>query len=140
HSTTGREYVRHLASPKESGTGYGFLAFKEDLQWFPLRRTNLREDHYYFGSIHEDLVFHLGSAASESRGFPGAREYLWMRRARQEVSVLLPRVIRKFLKALIPQWLLFPESPAHRRAYSSVREALIADPEGYLQYLRTGRR
>jgi len=139
-SAVRQEYVRRLANPKESGTGYGFLAFKEGLQWFPLRRTNLREDHYYFGSIHEDLIFHLGAAASESRGFPGAREYVWMQRARQKVSVLLPRVIRKFLKAVIPQGLLFPESPAHRRAYSSVREALIADPDGYLQYLRTGRR
>lgn len=138
-SAAGREYVRHLANPKESGTGYGFLAFKEGLQWFPLRRTNLREDHYYFGSIHEDLIFHLGSAASESRGFPGAREHLWMRGARQKASDLLPRGIRKFLKALIPQRILFPESPAHRRAYSTVREALIADPGGYLQYLRTRR-
>ena len=139
-SATGQEYVRSLANPDESGTGYGFLAFKEGLQWFPLRRTNLREDHYYFGSIHEDLIFHLGSAASESRGFSGAREYVWMRRARQKMSVLLPRVMKKFFKALIPQRILVPESPAHRRAYSTVKEALIADPEGYLRYLRTGRR
>ncbi len=139
-SAVGREYVRRLVSPKESGTGYGLLALKEGLQWFPLRRTNLREDHYYFGSIHEDLVFHLGSAASELSGFSGAREYVWMRRVRRKVSVLLPRVIKKLLKALIPQRLLFPESPAHQRAYSTVREALIADPEGYLRYLRTGRR
>ncbi|MFC2105494.1 hypothetical protein ACFLS0_01940 [Candidatus Bipolaricaulota bacterium] len=139
-SAVGREYVRHLAAPNESGTGYGFLVFKEDLQWFPLRRTNLREDHYYFGSIHDDLVFHLGSATFESRGFPGAREYLWMQRVRQKMSVLLPHAMNKFLKDLIPQRLLHPGFPAHRRAYSTVKEALIADPEGYLRYLRTGRR
>jgi len=138
HSAVGRAYVRHLTAPNESGTGYGFLVFKENLQWFPLRRTNLREDHYYFGSIHEDLVFHLGSAVSESRGFPGAREHLWLRLVRQKMSVLLPRRTKKLLKVLIPQRILVPESPAHRHAYSTVREALIADPEGYLQYLQTG--
>jgi len=139
-SAAGRAYVRRLANPKESGTGYGYMAFKEGLQWLPLRRTNLGEDHYFFGSIHEDLIFHLGSAASELRGFSGAREYLWMRRARQKASLLLPRGIKKGLKALIPQRILLPESPAHRRAYSTVREALIADPDAYLRYLRTGRR
>lgn len=139
-SAARRKYVRHLANPKESGTGYGFLSCREGLQWFPLRRTNLREDHYYFGSIHGDLIFHLGAAASELRGFTGAREYLWMRRVRGKAVIVLPRVIRKFLKGLIPQRLLHPESPAHRSAYSTVREALIADPESYLQYLRTGRR
>ncbi len=138
-SPAGRNYVRTLTNPMESGTGYGFLAFKEHLQWYPLRRTNVGEDHYYFGSIHEDLIFHLGSAASESRGFPGMREYPWVRQIRQKAAVLLPRGIRRFFKVLIPQRLLFPESPAHRRAYSTVKEALIADPEGYLRYLRTGR-
>jgi len=139
-SATGREYVSHLAAPNESGTGYGFLAFREGLQWFPLRRTNLREDHYYFGSIHQDLIFHLGGAASELRGFPGAREYLWMRRPQQMASHLLTRGTKKFLKTMIPRRILFPESPAHRRAYSAVKEALIADPEDYLQVLRTGHR
>ena len=139
-SAAGRNYVRHLANPKESGAGYGFLALKEGLQWFPLRRTNLREDHYYFGSIHGDLIFHLGSAASELRGFSGAREFPGMQRARRKASLLLPRGLKEFLKVLIPQRILHPESPTHQRAYSTVREALVEDPEGYLQYLRTGRR
>lgn len=138
-SPAGRNYVRTLRNPMESGTGYGFLAFKEGLQWYRLLRTNVGEDHYYFGGIHGDLIFHLGSAASESRGFPGMREHPWAIRIRQKASLLLPRGIRKVFKFLIPQRLLFPESPAHRRAYSTVKEALIADPEGYLRYLRTGR-
>jgi hypothetical protein len=138
-SPAGRDYVGTLRNPMESGTEYGFLAFKEDLRWYPLLPTNVGEDHYYFGSIRGDLIFHLGSAASESRGFPGMREHSWVRHVRQEASLLMPRGLRRAFKVLIPQQFLFPESPAHQRAYSTVKEALIADPEGYLQYLRTGR-
>ena len=138
-SPAGRNYVRTLRNPMESGAGYGFLAFKEGLRWYPLRRTNVGEDHYYFGSIHGDLIFHLGSAASELRGFPGTREHLWTNRIRREAAFLMPRGIRRFFKVLIPQRLLFPESLAHRRGYSAVRDALITDPERYLRYLRTGR-
>jgi len=140
HSAAGRAYIRRLANPKESGTGYGYLAFKEGLQWLPLRRSNVGEDHYHFGSLHADLIFHLGSAASSLRGFSGAREYPGIQRARRKASLMLPRGIRNLLKALIPKRLIHPESPAHQRAYFTVREALLADPDAYLRYLRTGRR
>jgi len=138
-SPAGRNYVSTLTNPMESGAGYGFLALKEGLQWYPFRRTNVGEDHYYFGSIYEDLIFHLGSATSELRGFPGTREHMLTNRIRRKAAFLLPRGVRRFFKVLIPQRLLFPESPAHRRAYLTVKEALIADPESYLRYLRTGR-
>ncbi len=138
-SDAGRDYVRRLSNPTESGGGYGFLAFEKGLRWFPLLRTNANQDHYYFGAIHGDLVFHLGSAASESRSFPGSREHLWIRPSRRSASRLLPQWAKRTLKALVPHQIIFPEHVIHQRAYALVRESLMSNPEAYLRYLRTGR-
>lgn len=139
-SDAGRDYVRCLSNPTESGGGYGFLAFEKGLRWFPLLRTNANQDHYYFGAIHGDLVFHLGSAASESRSFPGSREHLWIRPSRRQASNLLPQWTKKILKILVPHRIIFPEHAIHQRAHAFVKKSLLTDPDGYLRYLRTGNR
>ena len=139
-SAMGRKYAAGLVNPDESGAGYGFLAAVERLAWFPLRRSNVAEDHYYFGSVHGDLVFHLGAAGHALRTFPGAKEHTRWLRLRQRAASRLPRTAKRLLRAAAPDRLLFPEATAHQQAYASVREALLADPDGYLEFLRTGRR
>ena len=139
-STAGHRYAAGLVNPDESGTGYGYLASVEGLRWVPLRRSNAAEDHYYYGSVHGDLVFHLGAAGHALRTFPGSKEHARWLRLRQRAVSRLPRAGRRLLRAVTPDRLLFPESTAHQRAYAMVRDALLADPDGYLEYLRTGRR
>ena len=134
-SGTGRQYASGIANPMESGTGYGYVAFREGLQWHPLERTNAKEDHHYFGSIHGDLVFHLGSSAAKLRSFSGARDYRRFRYIRQKAAGLLPRRVKTLLRCLIPQRILFPESPSQQRVHSEIKEALLADPETYLARL-----
>lgn len=46
----------------ETGMGYGYKTYLEKLAWYRLKRTNKGEYHNHFGSIFEDIVFHLGSA------------------------------------------------------------------------------
>ncbi len=138
-SATGRAYIRQLVNPTESGSGYGFLAFEQELKWFPLLRSNAKADHYYFGSIHGDLIFHLGAAAAERHDFTGAREWLRAGRVRRRAAFLLPTAIKRLIKFVIPQRVLFPEHVIHKRAYASVRKSLMTNPEGYVHYLRTGR-
>lgn len=139
-SSEGRAYARRLTNPHESGTGYGYLAFKEGLRWLPLRRTNKGEDHGYFGSIHGDCIFHLGAAGHERRSYPGAAQRRLVRRLRAKAAARLPRSMKSLVKVVVPQRVLNPQTPAHQRAYSLVKATLMADPEGYLRYLRTGHR
>jgi len=139
-TSEGQAYARQLAAPNESGTGYGYLAFKEGLNWFPLRRTNVGEDHDYFGSIHGDCIFHLGAAGHEQRSYPGAAQRRLANRIRVKVAAGLPRRMKQLVKAAVPQRTLNPQAPADQRAYAQVKAALMADPDAYIHYLRTGRR
>ena len=137
-SRSGRNYARKLWNPRESGAGYGFVAFREGLPWLPLRRTNRAADHAYFGSIHGDMIFHLGAAAHRRRLFPGSQERRFLQSIRRTVIVILPRPVRKLLRRYVPDWILFPESAAHQRAHDRVKAALVEDPTMFLERLRTG--
>jgi hypothetical protein len=136
-SRVGQTYAKKLWNPRESGTGYGFVAFREELRWLPLRRTNRGEDHYYFGSIHGDVIFHLGASAHAGRLFPGAQERKRFQSIRRIARMGLPRPVRKLLRRLVPNRVLFPESALHQRAHSRVKQALLEDPAFYLDRLRT---
>ncbi len=135
-SRAGRKYARGLWNPRESGTGYGFTAFREGLRWLPLRRTNRESDHYYFGGIHGDVIFHLGASAHSVRSFPGALERPAFELIRRTASNRLPLPVRRLLRPLVPNQVLFPESANHQRAHNHVKAMLLRDPELYLDRLR----
>ncbi len=135
-SRLGREYAKGLRAPGESGTGYGYAAVREGLQWLELRRTNRTEDHDYYGTIHGDVIFHLGAAAHDGRSFPGSSDRPRLTGLRQAVARWLPRSVKEGLRRLIPEPLLFPEFQAQRRSYDRVKEALLEDPAGYIARLQ----
>ena len=137
-SAVGRAYIAGLANPDESGTGYGYVAAKEGLSWKPLRRSNEVDDHYFFGSIHGDLVFHLGSAGHPLRTFPGTREYASWIRLRRAVASRLPMPVRRFARAILPGRALLPESAGLQAAYDKVHARLLSDPDAYIARLRFG--
>jgi len=131
-----RSYARKLLNPRESGAGYGFVAFKEDLRWLRLRRTNRDADHYYYGSIHGNLIFHLGASAHAPRSFPGSKEYSQLARLRAAVKAVLPSHVQRLLHRLIPYRVLHPETARLQRAHAQVKAALLANPTRFIARIR----
>ena len=52
----------------DTGFGYAFALHRLGLGFAPLRRSNLRNDHYLFAGVYDDVVFHLGAAARMDAG------------------------------------------------------------------------
>jgi len=46
----------------DTGVGFGYRLFLEQLNWHQLRRTNEYEDHEIMGGIYGEVIFHLGAA------------------------------------------------------------------------------
>lgn len=44
----------------DSGVGYGLKLWQEGLEWHPLRRTNVHQDHHVMGGVYGDMIFHAG--------------------------------------------------------------------------------
>ena len=141
-----RRYRRRCRHHPDSGVGYGFLAFREGLDWLPLERSNRGEDHRHFGSIYGDTFFHLGAAAWKRKDFPGSRgptTALELRsRLASRLSGYLPeraRVrIKRALNRTLPALDIGRKYAANEEAYNAVRARLFSDPEAYIRYLRFG--
>jgi hypothetical protein len=143
-----RRYRRRYRVHPDSGVGYGYAAWSAGLEWYPLRRSNRGEDHGHFGSIHGDLAFHLGAAAWAKKDYPGSRR----ERAAWGIQGLLAGAVgralparareslRRTLVSRLPVLGSEPRYQANEEAFLAVRERLFADPDGYIEFLRTGRR
>lgn len=46
----------------DTGVGFGYRLFLEQLTWHELPRTNMHEDHEIMGGIYGNIFFHLGAA------------------------------------------------------------------------------
>jgi len=141
-----RTYRKRSRHHPDSGVGYGFLAFREGLDWLALERTNRGEDHCHFGSIYGDTFFHLGAAAWKRKDFPGSRGPTAALDVRagllSRVSGLLPRKLRIGIKRALnraaPGLDIDRKYAANEEAFAAVRERLFADPESYIGFLRFG--
>jgi hypothetical protein len=137
-----RAYSRKFPHLADSGVGYGFALYQRGLTWHCLERSNRGEDHGMLGSIYGDTIFHLGTAARTRKVFyrdhvlagKGAfvrrsslLRWLWFR---------LPPSLRRLLDTKV-----LPERLAldNQAAFTRVRDRLLANPQAYLDYLRTGR-
>jgi hypothetical protein len=145
-STAYKSYRRRFRHHPDSGVGYGFLAYREGLDWVALERTNRGEDHRHFGSVYGDTFFHLGAAAWGRKDFPGSRGPTAALDARARlsgrVSGWVPRRLRIGIKRMVNRALpaldLGRKYAANEEAFRAVRDRLFADPESYLRYLRFG--
>jgi hypothetical protein len=134
-------YARRTVGP-DSGDAYGYLLAKHGLPWRRLERSNAREDHYLLGGLYGDLFFHLGAATRTSRRFPprnaSPRQVQGLRHALRVGRTVVPPALRRF----VPPTLLRPWNPdgsdtrRNNLAFARIRERLLADPDGYLAYLR----
>ncbi len=141
-----RRYRREHPHHPDSGVGWGLLAFREGLDWLRLERTNAAEDHCHFGSVYGDLVFHLGAASWERKDFPVRREPtrgLALRRAlaaagRAVAPAPVRKAVKRALAGAVPALDIERKYETNERAFASVRDRLLADPERYLRLLRSG--
>lgn len=142
-----RRYRRAFPHHPDSGVGWGFTAWQDGLDWLPLRRTNGGQDHTHFGTIHGDTVFHLGAASWARKDFPGSvaptPALRWRARLAPAFRRLLPAAARERLKDEVSRRLPLLDNErtyrANEEAFLSVKQRLLADPEGYLRFLRFGR-
>jgi hypothetical protein len=147
-----REYNTYLKSTPvlyDSGIGYGFIIHQKGLSWHPLERTNRAADHFSLGGIFGDIIFHLGSLNLDVNACPGDEEQLHVLSRKRKVIVIarkigmsiLPEIIKRRLKQILPGALLkrlYPQHAINNQALLNIKKCLLADPEGYLNYLRTG--
>ncbi len=123
----------------ETGMGYGYKAYLEDLTWYILKRTNRGEYHNYYGSIFKDVVFHLGSASEYNnrpmRNYANDSTY---NRTKQFVVNLLPISIKKKIKSTLPDKILYPEVKKNKSDFLKVRKSLFNETEEFLNFLRIG--
>ena len=138
-----KQFRRTCPHVTDSGFGYAFKMFTAGLTWHPLPRSNLG-GHILFASIHGDLIFHLHATAFVERtktvGFtvrPSQRGGLIGVGARM-ARVLLPAGIKQKLRSRVSPKIRDRCAPLDRQAWEEERRRLFDDPEGYLEYLRTG--
>jgi hypothetical protein len=129
----------------DSGFGYGFKMFMENLTWYPLIRSNKGGEHSLFASVHGDLIFHLHAAEYVERtqtvGFSnqGHGHRSNFRKIGTSVArAVLPEGVRMKVRSSLPQRIRDPQDYMDRQAWEHERQCLFDNPEAYLTYLRTG--
>ena len=131
------QYQRyHQACPHlpDSGVGYGFKIWSEQLTWLPIPRVARREPSYQFGSLYGDLVFHLGGAVRNHQE-PLAATPAQTRRAdllgllRPAAKKILPEKLRRRLSGVVEDLVVKPK-------FAETRARLLADPDRFLRQLQ----
>jgi hypothetical protein len=123
----------------ETGMGYGYRIYLEKSVWYKLKRTNKGEYHCHFGSIFDDLVFHLGSAAEyQSRPMKGYTKFSFFHYFKKLVIKILPNKIKEKIKYSLPHTVLYPEIEKNKDAFLKSREALFNETEEFISFLRNG--
>lgn len=140
-----KRYRRLRDEIEESGDAYGYLLYAHELPWYKLLRSNTANDHYIIAGVYDDTIFHLGGAVRPDKRFRGdswhpdrsAHRKLLHRIA----STMLSARIRKAIPESIHR-LWDPQSASiediNRRDFERIAAKLLADPQGFIHYLRTG--
>jgi hypothetical protein len=138
-----REFMRVFEQARDSGLGYGFALWKNNLEWRRLLRSNAVDEHYLIGGIYGDLIFHLGFAARPIKSDRGDKFHTpgWRGGVRR-LFQKLPWEARIAARRVITLNLIDSASQAALNyvTYEKVRQNLFARPQEYLDYLRTGNR
>ncbi|HYW48380.1 MAG TPA: hypothetical protein VE959_36285 [Bryobacteraceae bacterium] len=135
-----RRYRAEYGAAEDTGIGYGFDIFRQELSWYRLLRTNRVEDHYAMAGIYGDLVFHLGAATRGHQVFYS--DAIPAGTSQTMRSVL--RFGRRCLSALPQAWQdriirgAFPAHQVNAAIQVDIKKKLLADPDAYIRRLRTG--
>ena len=142
-----RDYRRTHDHIPDSGVGYGFAIHANGLAWLPLARSNKVDDHSRMAAIYGDTFFHLGFAARPDDALAGAMAGAVRRHGilREAARALVPGAVWKGAPGTLSRGILrsifASGGSAYRHAtFDDVRKRLLDDPDGYVDYLRTGSR
>lgn len=126
----------------DTGIGIAFTLFQHQLKWARLKRSNQVNDHFLMGGIYDDVIFHLSSASWQGKLFRGDENRYRLLRVRHWLKSYVvrfrygKRTVRLFMKLIIN--MVTRLSDVNQRTYRMIRDRLLADPDGYLLYLRHG--
>jgi len=139
-----RRYAETCPHVSDSGFGYGFKMFTEQLSWYPLVRSNPADTQALFASVYGDLVFHLHAAVfierTQTVGFtvaPSQRRGLLGGGARL-ARILLPTWMRRKARLYLTPHLERHYQQGDRESWERERHRLFNDPDAYILCLRTG--
>jgi hypothetical protein len=141
---TYKKYSKQFPHIQDSGFGFGYHLYKDNLTWYPLRRSNKKQNGRIMAGVYDDIVFHLGGAGFTFHIARNDKIWYWRREA---VLRLLFRFIRK---SGIPTGKLetrylpgFDHSKTKTRInnrnnaiFRKVMEKLKRDPDRFLDSLR----
>jgi hypothetical protein len=137
-----RRYQSECRAAEDTGIGYGFRLWREELAWHRLRRSNAVDEHHAMAGIYGDVVFHLGAAVRGHKVF-------YSDAVSADVGETKRKALhfgRRCLAALPQAWQdliirkAFGTHAANAAIQQEIKSRLLADPDGYVRYLRTGRR
>ena len=124
----------------ETGMGFAHLVTQKNLIWYKLNRSNRGEYHNYFGSIFEDVLFHLGSASEyQTRPMRGYVKDSNFHNLKQVVADLLSFAIKEKIKNILPNEFLYPEEKKNKDDFFKIRKALLNETEKFLNFLINGK-
>jgi hypothetical protein len=135
-----REVPHHAG---DSGFGYVFKAYSQGLTWKTLQKTSQEIDahslstiHHDFGCIYGDLIFHFEGSFRRPESLGGKWVLtklnlpLFFHRLNEFLNPILPKKISNYIRKRL----------VRGAKASYVRREFLKDPEGYLHYLRTGKK
>ena len=116
----------------DTGFGYAFALHLRGMEFAPLLRSNLHDDHYLFAGVYDDVVFHLGAAARVDAGAPVVFRGAWRGDGRTPEYAAASTDEER-------QRLIRYSHFENRRTFEDIWEKLVRDPDAYSESLRTGR-
>jgi len=131
-------YLKERNLILESGIGYKYTGYIEGFNWHKLKRTNKGNDHYHFGSIYGDLIFHLGAAEHKDRSFPEQKEFNLLYSFKNILVRLIPQIIKNRMRGYLLINPLSLRSISRQQSFEDIRNRLFTEHDNYIQFLRTG--
>lgn len=140
-----RQYQKKYNANSHSGIGYGFNAYTEGLSFYYLRESTKSDDN---GKIYEDMIFHLIGAVHFSEwkavniqilgkaGFVKMVEKITLA-AKSIIPKRQREWLRKIFKLPIDYFIDRPRVSMEKVKLRDRAEELFANPEAYLQRLRS---
>jgi hypothetical protein len=140
------DYAAKFKHQQDSGGGFGFTLFKNELEWIRLERSNYHSDHFHMAGIYGDMIFHLSGAVREAKTFNKTLDNFWQSKGsgakkslNRLVSKIIPQGILYKLKQKLSKFIFFRnEHSGNLRQQKLILGKLFADPDKYIEYLRKG--
>jgi hypothetical protein len=140
-----RQFMQEFDAEVDSGIGYAYEIYRRGLNWHRLLRSNRHNDHYLMAGVYGDTFFHLGAAARKPRfrgdydgpeAPPALQWWQWLDDSRDS----LPESVCDALQSKLPprETVVGDIKARNDAAFAGIFERLLADPDRYIDLLRTG--